>query len=302
MPSSIDLCYDVTSAISLGQREVQEDAIICDFPIGAAMGFAVLSDGMGGHAAGDIASKIVVTEVFAELKLQSGDPNALEDDIVTILQGAATSANDCIRAHAGNDKATRGMGATLVAPVLMADHLYWVSVGDSPLLLFRDGTLKQLNQDHSMAPQIDFLARAGMIESDVAFNHPDRQCLTSVLAGRDIARIDCPETATELRHGDIVIAASDGLQFLEDSEISDVLSEHGFAPSARISAGLLRALEQLDDPDQDNVSFCVIKVLDAGKQAGEATQADNVTILTPTDKPDKPDMAMLQPTATDRRA
>jgi len=153
-----------------------------------------------------------------------------------------------------------------------------------------------------MAPQIDFLARAGMIESDVAFNHPDRQCLTSVLAGRDIARIDCPETATELRHGDIVIAASDGLQFLEDSEISDVLSEHGFAPSARISAGLLRALEQLDDPDQDNVSFCVIKVLDAGKQAGEATQADNVTILTPTDKPDKPDMAMLQPTATDRRA
>jgi protein phosphatase len=287
----------VASAISLGRREVQEDAIICDFPIGAPLGFAVLSDGMGGHAAGDVASKIVVTEVFAELKLQSGDSEAMKNDIVTILQGATTSANDCIRVHAGNDKTTHGMGATLVAPVLMADHLYWVSVGDSPLFLFRDGTLKQLNQDHSMAPQIDFLARAGMMETDVATNHPDRQCLTSVLAGHDIARIDCPETAVKLRHGDIVIAASDGLQFLEDSQISELLTEHAVATSAEISTTLLRALEQLDDPDQDNVSFCVIRVLDGAKQAREAT--DNVTVLGTTARSE---VSMMYGTSLDRRA
>ena len=299
MPNSIDLSYDVTSAISLGRRDVQEDAIICDFPIGATMGFAVLSDGMGGHAAGDVASKIVVTEVFAELKLQSGNPEAMETDIVTILQGAAASANECIRVHAGHDNTTRGMGATLVAPVLMGTHLYWISVGDSPLLLFRDGALKQLNQDHSMAPQIDFLARAGMMETDVATNHPDRQCLTSVLAGRDIARIDCPDIAVKLQHGDIVIAASDGLQFLENSEISDLLTEHANATSAGISNALLQSLEHLDDPDQDNVSFCVIRVLDTAETAREATDADNVTVL---DTTGKQGVSVLYPTSSDRRA
>ncbi|MCF6233713.1 MAG: protein phosphatase 2C domain-containing protein [Rhodobacteraceae bacterium] len=299
MPNSIDLVYDVASAISLGQREVQEDAIICDFPIGAPFGFAVLSDGMGGHAAGDIASKIVVTEVFAELKLQSGNPEAMENGIVTILQGAATSANDCIRVHAGNDKTTRGMGATLVAPVLMADRLYWVSIGDSPLFLFRDGTLKQLNQDHSMAPQIDFLARVGMIKTDAATSHPDRHCLTSVLAGHDIARIDCPETAVKMHHGDIVIAASDGLQFLENSKISEVLTELAFATSAEISTALLCALEQLGDPDQDNVSFCVIKVLDTAEPARKATDSDNVTIL---DTSGKADLSEIYRASSDRRA
>ena len=280
MPGLADLTFDVASAVSIGQRDVQEDALICDFPIGAPLGFAVLSDGMGGHAAGDTASKIVVTEVFAELKLQSGDPDALEADITSILQGAAHSANDCIGAHSGSNPEAKGMGATLVAPVLLRDHLYWVSVGDSPLFLFRDSALSQLNQDHSMAPQIDFLARTGLIEFEDACNHPDRQCLTSVLAGCDIARIDCPETPVQLQGGDIVIAASDGLQFLDDDEICDLLNEYSTDSSARIAAALLRCLEELDDPDQDNVSFCVIRVCDGeSNEAGDIPQSGNVTIL-----------------------
>ncbi len=262
MSNSVDLRFDVASAVSLGRREVQEDALICDFPIGADLGFAVLADGMGGHAAGDIASKIVVTEVFAELKLQSGDPGGMEDTMAEILRDAAMSANNCIGAHAESQPGTEGMGATLVAPVLIRDRLYWVSVGDSPLFLFRDGELRQLNQDHSMAPQIDFLARTGMMEPETAINHPDRQCLTSVLAGRAIAHIDCPQTPVTLQAGDVVIAASDGLQFLDDAEISRLLDQHATRTSAELSAGLLRGLKELDDPDQDNVSFCVIRVLE----------------------------------------
>ena len=280
-----ELTYDVASALSIGRRDVQEDALICDFAIGAPLGFAVLSDGMGGHAAGDMASKIVVTEVFAELKLQSGDPAALEADMAGILQGAAHSANDCIGAHAGTDPGTRGMGATLVAPVVMQDRLYWVSIGDSPLYLFRDGELKQLNQDHSMAPQIDFLARTGLMDAEAASTHPDRQCLTSVLAGREIARVDCPQEPLQLRGGDIVIAASDGLQFLEDGEIGEVLKERATGTSAEISAALLRSLESLDDPEQDNVSFCIIRVREAAEDMAQPrlgngqTGPGKVTIL-----------------------
>jgi len=111
MLSTAEYQYDVTSAISLGRRDLQEDAIICDFPFGSSLGFAVLSDGMGGHAAGDIASKIVVTEVFSELKLQSGDPKHLEADMGEVLLGAATAANECLFAHAQSDPDTAGMGA-----------------------------------------------------------------------------------------------------------------------------------------------------------------------------------------------
>jgi len=270
MPSSADLQYDVASAISLGQRDFQEDALICDFPMGSDLGFAVLADGMGGHAAGDIASKIVVTEMFAELKLQSGDPKGMEDDIGVVLHDAVMNANACICAHSESEPGTEGMGATLVAPVLMADRLYWISVGDSPLFLFRNGELSQLNEDHSMAPQIDYLVRTGLMAPETALNHPDRNCLTSVLAGHDIPRIDCPDTPMKLRDGDIVIAASDGLQFLDNSELADLLGEHSDSTSSNISTNLLRCLEELDDPDQDNVSFCVIKVQNPARNAGMA--------------------------------
>ena len=268
-----ELHYDVASAISLGQREYQEDALICDFPIGSPLGFAVLSDGMGGHAAGDVASKIVVTEVFSELKLQSGDQQHLEDDISGVLRGAAMAANACISAQTESDPTTRGMGATLVAPVLMQDRLYWISVGDSPLMLFRDRTLSQLNEDHSMAPQIDFLARNGLMEEEHARTHPNRGCLTSVLGGRDIARVDCPTKPMQLKDGDIIVAASDGLQFLDNASICDLLAEHASRTSAQICAELMAGLKDLDDPDQDNISFCVIKVRLPVKSCGDMRPA-----------------------------
>lgn len=259
-PSTAKTSYDVASAISIGRRACQEDAIVTDFPQGAEHGFVVLADGMGGHAAGDVASRIVVTEVFSELKLQAGDPERLEANITRILRDAAATANECVLTHAMAFPRTNGMGATLLAPVLLRDRLFWISVGDSPLLLYRDGILTQLNEDHSMGPQIDHMVRSGLMPAERARNHPDRNCLTSVLIGRDIPRIDCPAEPLMLRDGDIVIAASDGLQFLDQDEISGVLAGLAGAGSARITEALMRRIEALADPDQDNVSFSVIRV------------------------------------------
>ena len=146
MPSSPDIRFDVASVLDRGAREYQEDALATDFPMGADLGYAVLSDGMGGHAAGDVASKIVVTEVFAELKFQSGDPEYFSENIGTILKHAAVVANDCVRAHTANNPDTAGMGATLVAPIFLGDRLFWISIGDSPFFLYRGGRLKQLNE------------------------------------------------------------------------------------------------------------------------------------------------------------
>ncbi len=252
--------FDVASAISLGRRTHQEDAIIIDFPLGADLGFAVLADGMGGHLAGDVASKIVVTEVFSELKLQSGNQQAFEDNVTDILVEAARAANECVHGHTMTNPETSGMGTTLVAPVFIRDRLFWISIGDSPLYLYRDGVLKQLNEDHSMAPQIDYMVESGVIPAESGKNHPDRNCLTSVLIGGEIARIDCPKKPLELCDGDVLIVASDGLQFLSNQQIEKVLSTSNTKNSSDIAEILLADLEELGDPEQDNVSFCVIKI------------------------------------------
>ncbi len=263
--------YDAASVLSLGQREHQEDALAMDFPIGTPFGFTVLADGMGGHAAGDVASKIVVTEVFSELMFQSSDVDAMAADIGEVLRNAALAANDCVRAHAESNPETDGMGSTLLAPVLVNDKLFWISIGDSPLLLFRGGKLSQLNEDHSMAPQIDLMVAAGAITEDAAANHPDRNCLTSVLFGDEIEAIDCREEPFMLEDGDILIAASDGLQFLDEHEIVMTLRQSLAKPATEIAKSLLDQLKALDDPAQDNVSFTVIKA--------EAVAQDTLTQL-----------------------
>lgn len=265
-----EFAYDAASALSQGRRETQEDAIAADFPVGAGVGFAVLADGMGGHAAGDVASGIVVTEVFSELKLQASNPDVLERNIAQVLHDAAFGANDCVGHHVASHPRAHGMGATLVAPVLLGNRLYWISVGDSPLYLFRKGQLSRLNADHSLTPQIDFLASRGLMATEDALNHPDRNCLTSVLFGHKIPLIDCPVDPVSLQDGDIVLAASDGLLFLEEVEIEEIVQTYSDRSSSEISNRLLGALADLDDPDQDNTSICVIKVEDRASRIAKA--------------------------------
>lgn len=252
--------YDVASVLNRGCRDYQEDAIAVDFPIGAAFGYAVLSDGMGGHAAGDVASKIVVTEVFSELKFQSSDIDGLAANIGDVLKSAAVSANECMAAHASSNPQTAGMGATLVAPVFLGSTLFWISIGDSPLFLMRGGRLRQLNEDHSLGPHIDYMVRSGMMPEEIGRNHPDRNALTSVLIGETIERIDCPDRPFQLKDGDVLIVASDGLQFLSNAEISDIVTENMGESAATIAEMLLEELSDLDDPEQDNICFSVIKV------------------------------------------
>lgn len=252
--------YDVASVLNRGRRDYQEDAIATDFPIGADFGYAVLSDGMGGHAAGDVASKIVVTEVFSELKFQSSDVESLEKNVGDVLKCAAVSANECMSAHAANNPQTAGMGATLVAPVFIRDTLFWISIGDSPLYLMRGGRLRQLNEDHSLGPHIDYMVRSGMMPEEIGRNHPDRNALTSVLIGEVIERIDCPDRAFKLKDGDVLIVASDGLQFLSNNTITQSVADNADAGSTKIAERLLEELRDLNDPEQDNVCFSVVTV------------------------------------------
>ena len=258
--------FDVSSAMSRGARDYQEDAMLADISNGADLGFVILADGMGGHAAGDVASQIVLTEVFRALTFMRAEMVADRACVQETLKDAALAANRRLRSHVEIHADCHGMGSTLVVAVLISDELHWISVGDSPLFLFRNNELTQLNEDHSMSRAIDTLVAAGAISEEEGKDHPDRNVLTSVLYGKPIPHIDCPDTPVTLRGGDTLIVASDGLQFLSNPEIEAVLRDHPLSGSAEISDILMERLKQLENPDLDNVSMSVVQV--------KATQRD----------------------------
>jgi serine/threonine protein phosphatase PrpC len=273
MKQRSDIKFDSVSALIQGARDYQEDALVADFPMGSETGIIVLSDGMGGHAAGDVASKIVMTEVYSELKFQSGDAEGFEQFLPEILLSAAQSANECIGAHVAQTPDAAGMGATLLGVVIVGNRLYWISIGDSPLYLYRDGEVHQINEDHSMAPQIDLMVVSGMMEPEAARNHPDRNALTSVLSGEEISKVDCPMEGIELSEGDIVIAASDGLQFLDESTLVDIVLEQCDGQAMDVAQAFLDGIEDLSDPEQDNTSFAVVKI------GGLAAEPDQIRVV-----------------------
>ncbi|MEM6888971.1 MAG: protein phosphatase 2C domain-containing protein [Pseudomonadota bacterium] len=260
MPDRQTYKYDAAFDLSIGQRDQQEDAIAIDFAEGAELGFIVLADGMGGHAAGDIASKIVVSEFREQLNELKADPAFMEENLECLLSQVLEDTN--VRLHKATQKTpeTKGMGSTLLAPMLFANRLYWISVGDSPLYLFRGSRLFRLNEDHSVASLVDALVLQGRMTAQAAQQHPDRNCLTSVISGAEIEEIDFRNTPLEMLEDDVLIAASDGLQFIQEQDIAKLVYKARGLTSKEIGAVLLQAIDELAHPDQDNVSLCILKV------------------------------------------
>jgi len=258
MQRSFKPCFDIATGIDTGAREYQEDCLVADFPVGETCGIGVLADGMGAHVSGDLASAIVVGQVFAALKMRRSALKSQSTNIPAVLKKAVGEANMAMSSFVEKHPDCKGMGATLVATVVVDGQLYWLSIGDSPLYLIRNGTLKRLNEDHSMAPQIDAMVASGQLSAEVAATHPDRNCLTSAILGQEIPRIDCPDSGLTLEHGDIVIVASDGLQTLSDAEINGIAQRTN--SSADVAQSLLTEVAAADEPEQDNTSMLVVTI------------------------------------------
>ncbi|KUJ73172.1 serine/threonine protein phosphatase [Ruegeria marisrubri] len=251
--------YDIALLTDRGQRDTQEDAIAARVFDAAKAGYVVIADGMGGHDAGEVASGLAISswrDVLDDL-LEDGTPS--QNALLDALPLAAMQANINLAGHLEKQQGGFRMGTTLLGVLLLGSRLFWISIGDSPLYLFRDGRLVQINEDHSMAPVIDAQAKEGLISAEEARSHPQRNQLTSVIMGGAIPKVDCPETPLDLRPGDIVIAASDGLQYLDDGALQTILREQGENLAQDIAYALFSELVKLGDPDQDNVSIAVIK-------------------------------------------
>jgi serine/threonine protein phosphatase PrpC len=179
------------------------------------------------------------------------------DDI--LLKGVEL-ANEALAKHIEKNPETEGMGSTLIVVVIQGQDLSWVSVGDSPLYLWRAKKCYQLNQDHSMAPAIDQMALDGMMTEETALNHPDRNILTSAMNGSAPALLDAGNDPVKLLPGDIVVLSSDGLQTISDAKISAVLNTSREYHPPYITAALLNSVLDLDDPNQDNIGVVTVKV------------------------------------------
>ncbi|TMV05584.1 serine/threonine-protein phosphatase [Ruegeria sediminis] len=251
--------YDIALLADKGRRDTQEDAIAARVFDAAKAGYVVIADGMGGHEAGEIASGLVIANWQAVLDDLLEDGAGSGAAMLDALPLAAMQANAAVAGHAQAQPQGFNMGSTLLGVLMLGPRLFWISIGDSPLYLFREGRLTQINEDHSMAPVIDAQARDGQISAEEARTHPNRNQLTSVIMGGAIPKVDCPEAPLDLRRGDIVIAASDGLQYLGDADIRTILQAQGENLAQDIADALLRELNRVGDPDQDNVSIAVIK-------------------------------------------
>jgi serine/threonine protein phosphatase PrpC len=188
------------------------------------LGVFVVCDGMGGHAAGEVASQIAVDTVlsfFQERKSGIEDDAYLGDAPVgaRLLAEAVKQANDAILAYADENKNTSGMGTTLVAARYCDGTFSIANVGDSRIYLFREGQLLQLTEDHSLVME---QVRRGMITLEQAKKSSAQNIITRALGTDESTLPDLGEFPAQ--GGDILLLTTDGvLRHVDDDDITSIL-------------------------------------------------------------------------------
>ncbi len=222
-------------------RKANEDSFLCCLH---RQLFAV-ADGMGGHLAGEVASKLAIQTLNDKIN-DFSDKNPRE----TLLQ-AVIEANTVVYKASENNAAYEGMGTTLTAAIVHGDKLYISHVGDSRLYLIRENSLQLLTSDHSLVTE---LVNTGQISSDEAKNHPQKHMLTRALGTSPIVEIDCQEIA--IKPDDLLIFCTDGLSNLvSDKSMTQITKNKSIEES---SYQLLNMA--LESGGHDNITIVLVKV------------------------------------------
>ena len=216
-----------------------------------APGLYAVADGMGGHAAGEVASATAIRALEAAF-------DASGQRTPESLEGAAKAANRAVWEQARTNRGMLGMGTTLVALAVVeqadgTNGLTIAHIGDSRVYLFRDDTLRQLTIDHSLVQE---LVDEGQITPAQATVHPQRHVLTRALGVEPSVAVDLIEMAP--RHGDRFVLCSDGLpREASDSQIAAVLRRFGDPEEAAKELVYLAN----SGGGSDNVTVVVVDVL-----------------------------------------
>ena len=226
-------------------REMNQDYYFAtDTNLGNLPNLFIVADGMGGHKAGDYASRHTIERVVASISRNSSE------EPVTIIQEAISKANELLVAESNEDETKSGMGTTLVIATLVGDKLIVANVGDSRLYVISD-MVRQITRDHSL---VDEMVRLGELNPSEARSHPDKNIITRAIGAQKNVKADIFEV--ELAKDDYVLMCTDGLtNMVRDEEILDIVRSEK-EPEA-IAHKLVRMAN--DNGGRDNITVTIIK-------------------------------------------
>ncbi len=248
-----DSRYKVGKLHNIGKRSNQQDSfavsdesdpILCN-----NKGLiAIVADGMGGLSDGDKVSSIVTLSFFRYF--HEKDTTSPSEALLSMLREANEEVNNYL-----GDKITQA-GSTLVSGIIKDNKLYWISVGDSHIYHYRNGSLIRLNREHTYSHELDTKAANGEISREAALNDPQRDALTSYIGMGRLEQIDRNHTPLELYSGDRVIFMSDGVfGTIGDMAIETIMKY----PIDESIQKLDEAIKTANKRNQDNYTAVIIQ-------------------------------------------
>jgi protein phosphatase len=249
-PGRFDVVASLLSDVGC-VRELNEDSGACIQPdnpeLRASKGSLILvADGMGGHSAGEVASRLavdIITRIYYE---DAGDPQSA-------LKKAFREANSEIHKAAEKDESKTGMGTTCTALVLQNGTAISAHVGDSRLYLVRQQAIYLMTEDHSAVME---MVKAGLITIEQARHHPDKNVILRALGSHPEVEVSSWNAPLPVRGGDRFVLCSDGLyDLVEDDEIKERVAERDPHSACETLIGLAR-----ERGGYDNITVGVIAV------------------------------------------
>lgn len=240
------------SATDIGRkRQLNQDYVFSSAkPLGNMPNLFIVADGMGGHNAGDYASKCTTETVVSEIQ------NSFEKNPTIIIKKAIKTANAKIRKEASEHENLFGMGTTLVTATIIGKYLQVSNIGDSRLYLLNKDGLRQITEDHSL---VEEMIRLGGLSREDARLHPDKNIITRAIGAKD--EVEADFFTEELETGDIVLMCSDGLtNMLEDKEIEAILLNPEKEELIQKGDALIKAANE--NGGKDNIAVVLVRLVE----------------------------------------
>lgn len=215
-------------------------------PVGVLPNLFIVADGMGGHKAGDYASRLSVEKFVAYVK------NAGDEVPIRVVDDGIRYVNGLVMDEAAANPDYAGMGTTFVAAFIKDETLFVANIGDSRLYLI-DGDITQVTEDHSY---VGAMVRAGELTKEEAVHHPDKNIITRAIGASREPKVDFFEV--DLEQHDKILLCSDGLtNMVSDEEILDIMESEYIGDTVDILID-----EAKENGGNDNITAIVIQPFD----------------------------------------
>ncbi|MCR5654588.1 MAG: Stp1/IreP family PP2C-type Ser/Thr phosphatase [Lachnospiraceae bacterium] len=229
-------------------RQLNQDFVFSSTkPIGNMPNLFIVADGMGGHNAGDYASKCTTETMVNEIR------NSFEKSPNRIIKKAVAVANERVRKDAASDQNLYGMGTTLVVATVIGRYLQVANVGDSRLYIIGKDGIRQVTRDHSL---VEEMVRLGGIAKEDARKHPDKNIITRAIGAREEVEPDF--FTEELEPGDVILMCSDGLSnMVDDKEIERIVCDPEREELVQKGDALIKTANQ--NGGRDNIAVVLVR-------------------------------------------